>query len=287
MSQVRELFLSKDLAAHIRSRTLSPGASGETATAPMNSDVDDVSALRAPRRKGHAVVIGIERYRRDLPLAHFAANDARTVATYLSRALGFPAENVVTLINDGATKSDLEKYLNQWLKNRTERDDSIVIYYSGHGAPNPVTGDAYLLPFDGDPAYIKQTGYPLKELYAALGKLPAREVMVILDSCFSGAGGRSVLARGARPLVHVSQVSRLPPNMTVLAASAANQISQTHWKEGHGLFTYFLLKGMRERIFKAGVDWRGAFDWASPRVKEIARKDYNTEQMPQWQGGAP
>lgn len=67
--------------------------------------------------------------------------------------------------------------------------------------PNPKSGDAYLVPYDGDPAFIDETGYSLKRMYAALGKLPAKEVIVALHSCYSGAGGRSVIAKGSRPLV--------------------------------------------------------------------------------------
>ena len=65
----------------------------------------------------------------------------------------------------------------------------MFIYYSGHGAPNTKTGDAYLVPYDGDPSFIEQTGYPLKKLYESLNKLQAKEIIVALDSCFSGAEG--------------------------------------------------------------------------------------------------
>jgi len=77
-----------------------------------------------------------------------------------------------------------------WLANNVESDSRVFIYYSGHGAPDPRTGDAYLVPYDGDPSFIENTGYSLKKLYDTLGKLPSKEIVVILDSCFSGAGGR-------------------------------------------------------------------------------------------------
>ena len=96
---------------------------------------------------------------------------------------------------------DLTKYFEKWLPNNVENGGSVFVYYSGHGAPNPKTGDAYLVPYDGDPSFIDETGYSLKRLYATLGKLQAKEVIVALDSCFSGAGGRNVLAKGAKPLV--------------------------------------------------------------------------------------
>jgi uncharacterized caspase-like protein len=121
-------------------------------------------------------------------------------------------------------------------------------------------------------------------MYDALGKLPSKEVIVALDSCFSGAGGRSVLAEGARPLVmNLQKASALPKNMTVLAAAAGDQISSTYREKGHGLFTYFMLKGIKDVIGRDGSIAIGdLFGYLKPQVERIARKQYNHEQSPQW-----
>ncbi|MBI3289601.1 MAG: caspase family protein, partial [Elusimicrobia bacterium] len=193
-----------------------------TATAPpsVRSDVDELPSARPESAHRHAVVIGVERYRESLPTADFAAGDARLVAEYFKRVLGVPEQNLALLTDDRAAKSDFEKYFERWLPNRVEAGDEVFVYFSGHGSPNPAKGDAYLVPYDGDPTYIDQTGYPLKRLYGQLAKLPAKSVVVAMDSCFSGAGGRSVIAKGARPLVSVSVSEEVPERMTVLAASA-------------------------------------------------------------------
>ena len=152
-------------------------------------------------KNSYAIVIGIENYRQKLPKADYATHDAKTMTEYLTKVMGYPEENVVTLTNDRASLTDFIKYFEKWLPNNVEKDGSVFIYYSGHGAPNTKTGDAYLVPYDGDPSFIEQTGYPLKKLYESLNKLQAKEIIVALDSCFSGAGGKSVIAKGARPLV--------------------------------------------------------------------------------------
>jgi hypothetical protein len=72
--------------------------------------------------------------------------------------IDYQEENIVTLTNENATKGGLEKYLDQWLKNVVEKNGTVFIYYSGHGAPNAVTGDAYLVPYDGDPAVHRIDG---------------------------------------------------------------------------------------------------------------------------------
>ncbi len=257
------------------------------ATAParvVRSDIDNLPRVDAVSRKAHAVVIGIEKYRQHLPAADFASGDARLVSKYLTMVLGYPPENVATLIGDSATKSDFEKYFERWLPNRVQPGDEVFVFFSGHGSPNPKTDGAYLVPYDGDPTYLEQTGYPLNRLYAQLAKLPAKNVTVVLDSCFSGAGGRSVLAKGAKPLVTRTSNESIPANITVLTASAGDQISYAYDEKGHGLFTYFLLKGIAQQAINGSVKIKAAFDFAAPQVSRIARQDYNNDQVPQWKG---
>ena len=244
----------------------------------VKSDVDELPSVTAkPNKNAYAIVIGVEKYRQKLPKADFADNDARIMAEYLTKVMGYPEENIVTLINDRALKSDMEKYFEKWLSNNVEKEGTVFVYYSGHGAPNPNTGDAYLVPYDGDPSFIDQTGYSLKRLYKNLNKLPAREIIVVLDSCFSGAGGRSVLAKGARPLVmNMDKQVFHSDRIAILSASSGSQISSTHDKEGHGLFTYFLLKGIKEGNAQLGT----LYNYLKPQVERIARKTYNNEQTP-------
>ncbi|MCX5787748.1 MAG: caspase family protein, partial [Elusimicrobia bacterium] len=128
--------------------------------------------------------------------------------------------------------------------------------------------------------YIDQTGYSLKRLYDQLAKLPAARVVVVLDSCFSGGGSRSVIARGARPLVTVT-LQAVPSNLTVISASGGNQVSNSYEAKGHGLFTYFLLKGLKEK----GDDLRAVFDYLKPEVSRAARREHNADQEPQWSEG--
>ncbi|MRR18123.1 MAG: hypothetical protein EG826_16880 [Deltaproteobacteria bacterium] len=252
----------------------------------------DIEALPPPigkhNKNAYAIIIGIETYRQNLPRADFAESDARLVAAYLAGTLGYPEENVVTLTNDRAALGDFVKYFEKWLPNNVEKDGIVFIYYSGHGAPDPKTGGAYLVPYDGDPVFIAETGYSLKRMYDALGRLPAKEIVVALDSCFSGAGGRSVIAKGARPLVmNISGNLALSKNMTVISASSGDQISSTYDEKGHGLFTYFLLKGIKnEDVVKPDgtLKVEDLYGYLKPQVERIARKQYNNEQTPQLMG---
>lgn len=254
------------------------------------SDVDELPAIRAKLNKNfYAIVIGIESYRQKLPKADYAVADAKTVTEYLTKVMGYPEENVVTLTNDRASLTDFIKYFEKWLPNNVEKDSSVFIYYSGHGAPNTKTGDAYLVPYDGDPSFIEQTGYPLKKLYESLNKLQAKEIIVALDSCFSGAGGKSVIAKGARPLVmNLEQDMKAFDKLTVLSAASGEQTSSTYDEKGHGLFTYFMLKGIKnEDVVKqdGSIKMDDLFGYLKPQVERVARKQYNNEQTPQLIGG--
>ena len=208
------------------------------------------------------------------------------MAGYLTKAMGYLEENVITLLNDHASNVDLVKYFEKWLPNNIEPSSTVFVYFSGHGAPNPTTGDAYLVPYDGDPSFIDETGYSLKRMYAALGKLPAKEIVVVLDSCFSGAGGRSVIAKGSRPLVmNLQRDMGLPKNMAVLSASSGDQTSSTYDEKGHGLFTYFILKGIKDEdvvMSDGSLKIADLHSYVKPQVERIARKQYNNEQTPQF-----
>lgn len=261
----------------------------ETPRGAPASDVDTLPAARSlSNRHAYAIVIGIEQYREALPKAEFADRDAVLMGEYLTKMLGYPEENVVVRTNEKAAKTDLEKYFEAWLPNNVEKDASIFIYYSGHGTPNIKSGEAYLVPYDGDPTFIEKTGYPLKRLYAALDKLPAKDITVVLDSCFSGAGGRSVLAQGAKPMVLSVENAIVAGRKTVvLSASAGDQISSAYMEKGHGLLTYFFLKGLRGEgdLNKDGrVELDELFEYVKPNVQKVARKQFNNEQTPQLLG---
>jgi len=285
-------ILSEARDARIRREPLA--SFGQAPSAPPSpalprSDVDRLPPLSSIAKKhAYAIVIGIEQYREKLPKADFADRDAKLIGEYLTKVMGYPEENVIVRTNDKASLTDLIKYFENWLPNNVEKDGSVFVYYSGHGAPNPKTGDAYMVPYDGDPTFVDATGYPMKRLYAALDKLPVKDVTVVLDSCFSGAGGRSVLAKGAKPMgLSVEHSLGATGRTIVLAASAGDQISSAYEEKGHGLLTYFFLKGLQgeaDANKDGSIDMAELYDYVKPSVSRIARKQYNNEQTPQLLG---
>ena len=140
------------------------------------SDVDHVPWGATPKKENtFAIIIGIESYR-DLPIANFAVRDAKIMQQYLIRLMGFPEENIVSLLNNRATKGDIEGYIETWLKNNVKKNSVVFIYYAGHGAPDPITRKPYLIPYDANPALPMATGIPLEKIYNLLSQNNAIEL---------------------------------------------------------------------------------------------------------------
>lgn len=246
----------------------------------IHSDVDVPRYRIDARPDDFAIVVGVEKYDDDLPAAAFSESDAKAMRAHLL-ALGFPERNVIMLTNSSASRAGLVKNIERRLPEIVHDDSTVFFYYSGHGAPDPVTGKAYLVPFDGDPAYLEDTAYPVERLYRKLGSLKVKQVIVALDSCFSGAGGRSVLAKGTRPLVTKINEGQVPANVIALTASGASQIAGALDDQGHGAFTYFLLKGLNGAAEddQGHVTVSSLFDYLKPKVEDAARRE-NRDQTP-------
>ena len=296
IDEIRRLMAEAAGRLKRKQRALESLASGEAAPpAPPAAAAPVPSAPAAARLQpafagpeaadDYAVIVGIENYP-DLPAATYAERDAAAAKEFV-HALGVPERNIVLLTGSRATKTGIEKTVEDWLPNNVSEKSRVYFFYSGHGAPDPKTGSAYLLPSDGDPQYLARTGYPLKELYFQLGQSKAKSVLIALDSCFSGAGGRSVIAKGTRPLVGKVDTAVQPEGkVSVLSASAGDQTSGADDAAGYGLFTYNLLQGLNgaAKDGEGRVTLKSLYGYLKPRVQDDARRA-NRDQTPQLQGG--
>jgi ankyrin repeat protein len=235
------------------------------------SEVDSPLYRLPERPHDIALVIGIEHYIHDLPQAEFADRDAQAVKAHLV-ALGFPQWHIKTLIDDRATKSDLLGYIEDWLPKNVKPDGRVFIYFSGHGVPDARSGEAYLVPVDGDPNFLSKTAIRISDLYKDLSVLNAKKIIVTLDSCFSGSGARSVSANGIRPMI-TKVTSLVPPSgkILVFAAARGTETAGIIKSQGHGLFTYYFLRGIDHSAQKhRNLTPRSLFDYLKIRVEEKA-----------------
>ena len=217
------------------------------------ADVDkNIPVTNIDGEKTLAVVIGIEDYKY-APVVDNAKRDAQVFYKYASNVFGIPKENIYFLTNREATLGEFNKIFSKdgWLARRAvENESNIMVFYAGHGAPDVKSKSAYLIPYDIDPNYAK-TGFSLNRLYGSLSGIKAKSVMVFLDACFSGKSrSNEMLVAGTRSVIIKPENSAFSgKNMAVLAASENDEYSSAYPGKYHGLFTYYLLKTLKENAY--------------------------------------
>lgn len=193
------------------------------------------------------LIIGMEKYLH-LPEVVYAKKDALIVKDYLSRILGVPEGNIVTILDDEATNAQLESYVTQYFPPNIQKDSILYVYFVGHGLTGLKNGEPYLLLKEGDPKAVEATGYPLKKFYKELDSLKNKMTYVFLDTCFSGYASRKTewLLPEIEKKTSVSNPISLNSEKVLLIQAATNsQPNKAYHAMQHGLFTYYLLRGIR------------------------------------------
>jgi thiol-disulfide isomerase/thioredoxin len=207
----------------------------------------EIPKSKTVNKKALAVIFGIENYK-NISAVTFAKRDATYMKEYFEKVLGIPGNRIYFKTDDDVGRAEFEKVFSEdgWLDKRVkEGKTDLYIYYAGHGAPDIKKNKAYLIPYDGDPNYASQTGYEMDKLYEQLGSLGARSTTVFLDACFSGANrDNEMLLADARP-VFMEVDESATRDVTVFSAAGGKEISSAWPEKKHGLFSYFLMKGMR------------------------------------------
>lgn len=238
-----------------------------------------------------AVVIGVKEYANsDVPNVDYAVRDAETMKKYLTRTLGFREENIIYIENANGsdftrifgTSDNPQGQLYDWVK---PGESSVFVYYSGHGAPNPGSGQAYFVPSDADPNYLSQNGYRVNQFYENLAQLPAESVTVVLEACFSGVSTQGPIVREASPVeLSVENPVMAMEDGLAFTAGQADQIASWYSEQGHGLFTYYFLKGIRgdaDENDDLAVTAREIEKYLTNKVPYRARRMHSREQIPQ------
>jgi len=190
------------------------------------------------------VVIGIADYR-SLARSDFSNDDARAFYDYAIRALGIKPENIKLLVDGDAEEAEILKTFRTWLPSRVKSTTEVFVFYSGHGLPMPDGKGLYLVPPRADREVIDDTAIPFSKLNAALTLAKPKSVTIFLDACYSGqARSGETLVANARPVQLKSDSRYFPVNFTVITASQNDQISSSNPELQHGIFSYYLMKGM-------------------------------------------
>lgn len=290
-----------ELTIHVpRNSVIALGATGRPAVVPaarVSIDVDaEVPQGLHKRPNAIGVVIGNKDYgRAELPGVEYAVHDAKVMKDYLVNALGFSPDNVIYVENATTARfneifGNAENFAGRLFNYVTPNVSEVFIYYSGHGAPDALGQGAYFVPVDVNPSMLALSGYSLATFYANLARLPAREITVVLDTCFSGnSAGGALVNNASAPASRTPGPAPLPPRTALFASASEGQVSAWWPEKRHGLFTYWFLKGLSGTADGNGdgaVTTSEMHEYVAAAVPPQARKLTGQSQMPRLEQAA-
>ena len=244
--------------------------------ASLISEVDEnIPVTSQKNKKTFAVIIANERYNTVDPVP-YALNDGNIFREYCQQTLGIPEKQIKYIPN--ATGNQIKAQVT-WLENISKAfdDAQIIFYYAGHGIPDESSRTAYLLPVDGIGTDVS-TGYRLDNLYHALGNIPAKNVTVFMDACFSGSKREQGMLASARGIAIKAKTGLPQGNMVVFSAAQGDETAYPNKEERHGMFTYYLLKKLQET--KGEVNLHELGNYITTQVKQQSILINNKPQTP-------
>lgn len=209
------------------------------------SDVDvKIPVTDIKQEKTFAIIIANEKYENEKNV-DFAYNDGVIFKEYCIKTLGLPEINVHFVPN--ATLNQMRQQFN-WIQKTAEDfkgEAKFIVYYAGHGMPDDETKEAYLLPSDAD-GTDPESAYKLSKVYETLGEIPSENVLMLMDACFSGSQRNGETLASARSVALRPKINQPRGPMTVFSAVTDKETAYAYHDKQHGLFTYFLLKKLKE-----------------------------------------
>ncbi len=230
-----------------------------------NATWEELEPGFAPRR--WAVVIGIDDF--DDPtftrLRH-ARDDAREFARVLASERYGAFDRVITLVTPERTDRRSILFELSRLRGDVRRQDTLVVYFSGHGTLE-MSEDGqprlYLVARDTRLTDLAGTGIDVEALRTFLHSLKPQRKVLILDSCFAGAG-KSRVANATRKQLKesVELWSRVAMSVgqseAVLMASTLGGVALEDDSLRHAAYTYYLLNALTEDRAQADANRDGA-----------------------------
>jgi hypothetical protein len=263
-------------------KTAAPSQTLSLTIEPSAAGTDDVDQIPFPTAKFHRpqtylVSIGVGAHREaQIEPRKYAAADAKMVAAYFRSLGGIPPSNIRLLHDRKAFRYDIDEALFDWLPSTAAKDAVVIVYFSGQAMVDQ-TGEVLLVTYEGSPT-VPALLYPLKEVESALSLLKTKQVILLFDVRVSKLQGDS----GVKPV---------GPSWTLAGTNTIGVISGEGFAKGleddqhrHGLFTYYLLRGLRgdaDTNRDRAVTLGELAGYIRQKVAWAAKSRFNTEQRPQ------
>ncbi len=257
---------------------LAPFALGEAAADRGVKGISSGGALAAPplgsKGTSWAILIGVGKYDEHPAIANlkYTLPDVKGLYDVLTGEGGFPKENVYLMCDDVDDPKEQPRQnrifarLNATLR-LPKKEDVILVYFAGHGIE--ADGKTYLLPSDATMTQLKTSSIPLSFLRERLEACAAEKKFLILDACHSGQGRNAnrLSAAMAREIEGMENAK----GIVTLSACTLDQQS-FEWEEmGHGVFTYFLMRGLRGAADRDGNKIVGALELSNYVSERVSR----------------
>lgn len=191
-----------------------------------------------------AIIFANENYQEEAKV-DYALNDGEMLKVYCNKVLGLPESNIH--FRKDATLNNIKAELS-WMQQVAKAYKGLarfIVYYAGHGIPDEKSGTSYLLPIDGKGTML-DTEYSLTTFYETLGNLPAKNITVFMDACFSGAKRGNGMLASARGVAIKAKPQAPKGKMVVFSAAQGDETAYPFKEKEHGLFTYYLLKKLKD-----------------------------------------
>lgn len=223
---------------------------------------DSTTILKTGEAKLWILLVGVNEYQDpSLPSLRYPALDCQGLGEALSSATqGFPNKEVIVHHDFAAQPPTLQRIRGslQQIVSQSQSQDSILLYFSGHGMLEPNTQQAVLCLADTRKDDLLSSGLGMQELVRILGASRANQQLVCLDTCHSGDMRLLGTNRGSARDANISEIPNPTTQMMDVLRQRASQSKgfcallscdqgQQSWEFpelGHGLFTYYLMQGL-------------------------------------------
>ena len=186
----------------------------------------------------YALVIGNDDYV-SLSKLGTAARDARAVERVLRESYGFQTR---LLLN--ATRAQIVAALSAY-RRELDANASLLVYYAGHGHRDAEADKAYWLPVDATREDVSDW-INADEITAGIRAIPARHVLVVSDSCYSGTLPYGLGAPPVSPAERERFLQKTAEGRSrMLMASGGDEPLADSGDSGHSVFAAALLRGLR------------------------------------------
>jgi hypothetical protein len=231
-----------------------------------------------------ALIVGVSSYKNTKARAMYADNDALVFKDYATEKLGISENRIKVLVNDGADERDILLSVKEWLRRSAKPNKSdIYVFFAGHGLASQDGKNMYLLPHDGSPRLLDDTAILRDRLFADLKATKPKSVTVFLDTCYSGETRNEEMLIAGRPIMIKAKKQSIPNGFTLFSAASNEQISRPLEEAKHGMFSYFLMKGM-EGDADTNSDNKITAQELHNYVKENVTQQSSGSQTPELQG---